>query len=154
MKEFGMNQYVVYGFLAVSVVINGYQVYRMDNMREVVNLVTQKDQLTQSGYSELLYNHINSLRNDQIEASRNQGKIEGIISVVNNAKPEANEISSIWHSGYYRGMDQVEFVRVMAYEDGYHRATEDISCPAGNSTNNKTKIGIKPETKPETKPIK
>ena len=154
MKEFGMNQYVVYGVLAVSVVINGYQVYRMDNMREVVNLVNQKDQLTQSGYSELLYNHINNLRNEQIEASRGQGKIEGILSVVNNAKPEANEISSIWHSGYYRGMDQVEFVRVMAYEDGYHRATEDISCPAGNSTNNKTKIGTKPETKPETKPTK
>ena len=64
------------------------------------------------------------------EQLKNQGKIEGILSVVNNAKPEENEISSIWHSGYYRGLNQVEDVRLMAYEDGYHRATEDGNCPA------------------------
>lgn len=129
-----MNNLVVYGILALSLAVNAYQVYRIDTYKYVTNILDQKDRLTQSGYSELLYSHINSLKNDQLEAAKSQGKIEGILSMVNNIKPESNEISSIWHSGYYRGMDQVEYVRTVAYEDGYHKACDDMNCPAGGGS--------------------
>jgi hypothetical protein len=148
-----MNSYYLAGILAISLGVNAYQVYRIDNFKAYSGLLDQKDRLTQSGYSELLISHINSLRNDQYESAKNQGKIEGILSMVNNIKPEANEISSIWHSGYYRGMDQVEYVRTMAYEDGYHKACDDMNCPAGGGTekftpNSKKSLPLPPKSEP------
>ena len=155
-----MSNYVVYAILACSVLTNGYQIYRIDNMKSVQDLLMQKDSLTQSGFNEILYGHINSVKNENIELAKNQGKIEGIISVVNNIKPESNDISAIWHSGYYRGMDQVEYVRLVSYEDGYHRACEDISCPASSGTNANKKLmldkipSVNPSKPTEEKPSK
>ena len=68
-------------------------------------------------------------------------------------RPEDNEISSIWHSGYYRGMDQVEYVRTMAYEDGYHKATDDMNCPINaktekNNLNGKKSVPAAPNLEP------
>jgi len=124
-----MNTYVFAGLFALSLGANAYQVYRIDNYKTYSDLLDQKDRLTQGGYNELLYSHINSLKNDQFESAKSQGKIEGILSIVNNTKPEENDISAIWHSGYYRGMEQVDYVRTSSYEDGYHKACEDVNCP-------------------------
>jgi len=150
-----MQNYIVYGILALSIAVNGYQVYKIDSMRTVQNLLSQKDLLTQSGYNEILYSHINGVKNENIEMAKNQGKIEGILTMVHNVKPESNEISSIWHSGYYRGMDQVEMVRQVAWEEGYHKACDDMNCPAAST--NPANINKKPmidrlPTKPEEKP--
>jgi hypothetical protein len=129
-----MNNYVVYGILGISLAINGYQVYRIDNYKNITTLMDQKDRLQQSGYAELLYSQINGYRESMIDNAKSQGKIEGILSVVNNAKPDQNEISAIWHSGYYRGMDQVEYVRGVSYDEGYHKACDDMNCPAGGGS--------------------
>lgn len=125
-----MEKAVLYSVLAISIganIIQQYQVSKFNFFREAMN---QKDSINSSGYQELLMSQIRQVKDEQYNIAKNQGKIEGILSVVNNAKPEDNEIASIWHSGYYRGLNQVEDVRQMAYEDGYHRATEDMSCPA------------------------
>lgn len=150
-----MQNYIVYGILGISIAVNGYQVYRIDTFKQYQNILNQKDSLTQSGYNELLYSHINGIKNENIDMAKNQGKIEGILSVVNNIKPESNDISAIWHSGYYRGMDQVEFVRQTSYEEGYHRACDDMSCPAGNSPSLSPKklMDKIPTTPTENKPI-
>ena len=138
-----MINYVVYAILACSVLTNGYQIYRIDNMKSIQDLLM----------------HVNSVKNENMELAKNQGKIEGIISVVNNIKPESNDISAIWHSGYYRGMDQVEYVRLTSYEDGYHRACEDISCPVGSGTNVNKKLmldkipSVNPTEEKPSKPI-
>lgn len=129
-----MNNYVVYSILGISLLINGYQVYRIDSYKSITTIMDQKDRLQQSGYSELLYSQINGYRDSLIENARGQGKIEGILSIVNNVKPDSNEISSIWHSGYYRGLDQVDFVREVSYEEGYHKACDDFNCPAGGGS--------------------
>jgi hypothetical protein len=93
-----------------------------------------------------------------MENAKGQGKIEGILSIVNNVKPEENEISSIWHSGYYRGMDQVDYVRTISYEEGYHKACDDMNCPAvsGASQNPKKTMPSKAtdSSKPQVDPIK
>jgi hypothetical protein len=129
-----MNSYYLAGVLAMSLGVNAYQVYKIDKFGSYSNILDQKDRMIQDGYNELLISHINSLRNDQYDSAKSQGKIEGILSTVNNIKPEDNEISSIWHSGYYRGMDQVDYVRTMAYEDGYHKACDDMNCPINAKT--------------------
>lgn len=125
-----MEKAVLYSVLAISIGANIIQQYKVSNFAFFEKAMTQKENLTYSGYQELLMSQLNHVKNEQLEIAKNQGKIEGILSVVNNAKPDDNEISSIWHSGYYRGLNQVEDVRAMAYEDGYHRATEDMTCPA------------------------
>lgn len=125
-----MEKAILYSILGISIGANIVQQYKANNFAFFEKAMTQKENLTFSGYQELLMSQLNQVKDEQLNIAKNQGKIEGILSVVNNAKPEDNEISSIWHSGYYRGLNQVEDVRAMAYEDGYHRATEDISCPA------------------------
>jgi hypothetical protein len=57
-------------------------------------------------------------------------------------------------------MDQVEYVRLVSYEDGYHRACEDISCPASSGTNANKKLmldkipSVNPSKPTEEKPSK
>lgn len=149
-----MEKALIYSFLAISIGANIVQQYKIGNYGMYSDLMNQKDSFTQNGYSELLISHLNGIKTEQMEVAKNQGKIEGILSVVNNARPEENEISSIWHSGYYRGLNQVEDVRAMAYEDGYHRATEDGNCPAAVKAQKDALIAVPTTTeKPKlTKP--
>mgnify|MGYP006287884937 CR=1 FL=1 len=74
---------------------------------------------------------ITDIREQNIEIARNQGRIDGIISAVNNMKlDDGNEYSRIWHDGYYRGTSQAEYMAESGYEAGYHKATEDGHCTA------------------------
>lgn len=153
-----MGNYVLCTFLGFSLIINAYQIYRIDTYKDITNLMDQKDRLQQSGYTELLYSQINSHRDGMMENAKGQGRIEGILSIVNNAKPEENEISSIWHSGYYRGMDQVDYVRTISYEEGYHKACDDMNCPTIGGviqSPKKTILGKDIDSsKPQVEPIK
>jgi hypothetical protein len=153
-----MSNYVLCTVLGFSLIVNAYQIYRIDTYKDITNLMDQKDRLQQSGYTELLYSQINSHRDGMMENAKGQGRIEGILSIVNNVKPEENEISSIWHSGYYRGMDQVDYVRTISYEEGYHKACDDMNCPAvgGASQNPKKTMPSKAtdSSKPQVEPIK
>lgn len=139
-----MEKAVLYSVLAISIGANIIQQYKASNYDFFEKAMIQKDSLTNNGYQELLISQINQVNNEQYNIAKHQGKIEGILSVVNNSKPEENEISSIWHSGYYRGLNQVEDVRQMAYEDGYHRATEDIACPAATSPQKDVNLQLPP----------
>lgn len=51
--------------------------------------------------------------------AENQGYLRGIQSVVHRVSPQESEVSSIWHAGYQRGMEQTDFVGELQYEKGY-----------------------------------
>jgi hypothetical protein len=70
------------------------------------------------------------MRENIADVARTQGKVEGMVAVSMNLNPEQNHTSAIWHEGYYRGINQAAYVEEQAYISGYHRATEDMNCPA------------------------
>ena len=78
---------------------------------------------------------ITDMREQNIEIARGQGRLDGIVSAINNIKmSDDNEYSRIWHDGYYRGTSQIEQQSESAFEAGYHKATEDGNCTSKPET--------------------
>ena len=113
-----------------SVGYNIVQHNQIDRLKTVNELTKAKESLLNDTVNEVLMTRISELRENIAEMSRNQGKVEGMVAASMNIAPEQNQTSAIWHEGYYRGLGQTAMIEESAYIAGYHRATEDIGCPA------------------------
>ena len=113
-----------------SIGYNIYQQQQISRLQLVNELVKAKEALTNDSFNEILMARVSELRENIAEVNRNQGKVEGMVAASLNLSPEQNHTSAIWHEGYYRGLGQLANVEESAYISGYHRATEDIGCPA------------------------
>lgn len=113
-----------------SIAYNIYQTTQITRLQQINELVKAKESLVNDSFNEILMARISELRENINEVNRNQGKVEGMVAASMNIAPEQNQISSIWHEGYYRGIAQSAMVEESAYISGYHRATEDMGCPA------------------------
>jgi hypothetical protein len=132
-----MRNSALWGFSLLTLGSVGYNVYQQDQLKTlsaIKDLAVQKDAMMSDGYNEIMFKYMTELKENDREIYRGQGRIEGILSVVNNFKPKDNEHSAVWHEGYYKGLAQMEEVRKASYEEGYHKATEDMNCPANLST--------------------
>jgi len=47
--------------------------------------------------------------------------------------PQNVKNNDVFLAGYAKGIEEAEKDTTKAYEDGYHKATEDIQCPATGS---------------------
>jgi hypothetical protein len=99
--------------LCLSLGFNGWLYFKNDQTNEkferlnhTVLIMNQKDQLQQQQMNEFIMVMYNRTNENIVEVGRAQGKIEGMIAVINNQKPNETESSAIWHSGYHRGLDQ------------------------------------------------
>lgn len=109
---------------------NIYQQTQITRLQQFNEIFKAKESLVNDSFNEILMARISELRDNLIEVNRNQGKVEGMVAASMNIPPEQNQTSAIWHEGYYRGISQTAMVEESAYIAGYHRATEDIDCPA------------------------
>jgi hypothetical protein len=116
-----MKSWATVGLIAaISLTINGIQYYQNSRTKFLLEIETKRNSINQDQISEFILANRNSSDNESsLEYAKMTGKIEGIQSVVHNASPQQNEISSIWHAGYYRGLEQTDFVGEMKYEQGY-----------------------------------
>ena len=109
-----------------------FQNYQINRLQMVNQLTVEARHLTDDSFKELFYATMANIRDNQLESIKNTGKVEGMLAVISNQKPADSEHSALWHAGYYRGIDQQNEVAIMAYEEGYHKACDDVSCPANN----------------------
>jgi hypothetical protein len=116
-----MKSWATLGFITViSLAINGIQYYQYTRTNFLLEIETKRNSINQDQINEFILSNRSSADNESaLEYAKMNGKIEGIQSVVHNANPQQNEISSIWHAGYYRGLEQTDFVGEMKYEQGY-----------------------------------
>lgn len=122
---------VVAGFFAaISVGYNILQQAEISRLNIIKEIAKQKESLMNDSLNEIVMNRMSELRENIAEVARNQGKVEGMVAVSMNLNPETNHTSAIWHEGYYRGVGQAAYIEETAYIAGYHRATEDMDCPA------------------------
>jgi hypothetical protein len=113
-----------------SIGYNIIQQEQINRLKTVNEIVKQKEGLMSDSLNDVLMSRISELRDNISEVSRNSGRVEGMVAASMNIPPEQNQTSAIWHEGYYRGMGQLAIVEESAYISGYHRATEDMGCPA------------------------
>lgn len=113
-----------------SIGYNIIQQEQINRLKTVNEIAKQKESLMSDSLNEVLMARISELRDNMSEISRNSGRVEGMVAASMNIPPEQNQTSAIWHEGYYRGMGQLAIVEESAYISGYHRATEDMGCPA------------------------
>jgi hypothetical protein len=113
-----------------SIGYNLYQQTQITRLKQINELVKTKESLVNDSFNEILMNRISELRDNLAETNRNQGRVEGMVAASMNLSPQQNQVSAIWHEGYNRGLEQLAMVEESAYISGYHRATEDLDCPA------------------------
>ena len=113
--------------LVCSIGMNGYQTYRIQEFEKIQKIMIQKDQLLSNGYNEIAINYLEKIKGNQEEIIKNQGRVEGIIAVVNNFKPDQNLHSAVWHDGYNRGENNGQLLNEVSYKSGYYKALEDIN---------------------------
>lgn len=162
------------GILAISVAGNGFQIYLQTKTQFLLDVEVKRNQINEDQINEFILSKRNGFADDTsaIESAKMQGKIEGIVSLVHNANPQQNEISSIWHAGYQRGLEQTEFVGEMKYEQGYAfgfqkgtsenmksiqtilKSSDNIKGAIESFVNNQTKSVENVEKKEEIKPSK
>ena len=105
------------------------QISRLNTMRD---LSRERDRIVDDTFNEMIMSYMNNTHEKLNELGYQQGRIEGMSIAAQNYPPEKNAHSAIWHAGYERGLEQVNYVRESSYEDGYHKATEDMNCPANS----------------------
>lgn len=125
------NILVCGGFICITLFAI-YQNAQINRLQLATHLSNESRHLMDDGFKEMFYVTVANLRDNQLENIKNTGKVEGMLAVIANQKPSDSENAAIWHAGYYRGIDQQNEVAMMAYEDGYHRACDDIACPANS----------------------
>jgi len=131
-----MNTKIVAGgvFLALLFGFNIYQYNQIKKLEFLRDCAIERSRINSDQLNENLWNAISDVRNNNMETIKGQGKIEGMLAVINNMQlPEGNEYTAIWHSGYYAGNNTSEQQIASAYEQGYHKATEDGNCTAKNA---------------------
>lgn len=99
--------------------IIGFQAYQNYKNSFVAQIETKRSQINEDMTNEMLWQKISQVDNNQIEIARMQGYNEGINACAYKLDPKESQISSIWHSGYYRGLEQTDFVGEIQYEKGY-----------------------------------
>lgn len=92
--------------LVASLGYNAYSHWKYERLALALTLIDQKDKLHQQSVDEMMWARMTEVREGQIDAARGQGKIEGMLAVITNQKPNSSESNEIWHAGYYRGLDQ------------------------------------------------
>jgi hypothetical protein len=107
-----------------------YQNYKIEKLSLINSINESGSKLNDDNFREVLFSMVHDMRNNTLENNKNIGKIEGILAVVTNQKPDTNDHSKIWHDGYYRGVNQLADISVTEYIRGYHAACDDLNCPS------------------------
>ena len=104
---------VLSSLFVTSGILNLYQTWQISNYKQLTEVLNQKDSFLQSGYDEVIVSMLKENRETTLETIRSQGRLEGVLSVVNNFKPTENLSSEIWHSAYHRGLEQKKYTDEM-----------------------------------------
>lgn len=111
--------YSLFLVLAASVGANLIQFYNNNKISYISEIRKEAGKLSQDGFAEVMGAYLQNVRDNTIDNAKQQGKLEGIVSLVHKIPPQESEISSIWHAGYQRGLEQTDFVSEMQFEKGY-----------------------------------
>jgi len=130
----------IFGFVFFIAVASyaGYAHYQLGNMQMINKIGSEARYLTDDSFKELFMITMANIRDNQLENIKNTGKVEGMLAVISNQKPQDSETSALWHAGYYRGIDQSQDMAAISYETGYHAALDDINCPPSRRPNSDT----------------
>lgn len=127
--------YIGFGILGIATLslggLNAYQHTSSKRIEFLMECERERSRINDDQMRDNLVKMITDMREQNIEIARGQGRLDGIVSAINNIKmSDENEYSRIWHDGYYRGTSQIEQQSESAFEAGYHKATEDGHCSA------------------------
>jgi hypothetical protein len=118
MRGFVFNSILTIGIIA-SLGLNYYFFSTRQQSNFLKEIETTRSKINEDMTNEIVMSRFNTIDNNQIEMARMQGYNEGILACAFKLDPKENQISSIWHSGYSRGLEQTAFVEEMGYEKGY-----------------------------------
>lgn len=125
----------------ISVLVH-YVVYQnstIERLDHFIMVSTERNRINDDQVRDLTNSMISKSHENDATMLRSQGIVEGILTAIK--EPDATEqYHEVWHDGYYRGLDQNEFVSERFYDKGYLDAMEDVSDISDNTTKQNTII--------------
>lgn len=112
-----------------SFVVNAYQGYQIHQFKNLQKEIVQKNKLFDEQFDEVVIAYLEKIKTTQDNILKDQGRLEGMLAVVHNFNPDENLYSAVWYDGYNSGELNSETATELSYEDGYHKALEDMYCP-------------------------
>jgi hypothetical protein len=103
--------------LAGSIGLNLIQYQDSSKSSFLLKIETQRSKILEDEIGELMFSL--QEKTTKAEMGRFEGFNEGVTSVIKNVNPEENKWSQLWHSGYYRGLEQQAVVSDMHFERGF-----------------------------------
>lgn len=129
---FATKMVVLATLLAVGTLAN-YSVHLHGKVGALENLLTlaeMRSDVNTEWANEVTWSAIHGSTKEML---KEQGKIEGIVSVVSPDNDKSDYFSTVWHEGYERGLNQNEDMVLSAEESGYVKGYKEALTSVGKS---------------------
>jgi hypothetical protein len=104
-----MTRFHVLFDVAVIVLITGLFHINI-NQRHNLEMSARRNSINEDQIRELMSIAIQGSHQNHLELAQGQGKVEGILSAIKN-EDITEQYGSVWHDGYYQGLDQHEYTK-------------------------------------------
>ena len=142
MENLGFESKEIYNmnkvnFTLATIVVIGtalnYGIYKQKQISDIKSQLEnseQRNRINEDQLGEYIFASFSQINKNDIELAKNQGRSEAILTAI-KAPEQEKEFHTIWHDGYYQGMEQNRFVAKNSYTEGYHLGIDHALRDAG-----------------------
>jgi len=122
-----MRNFIDCGLVLIISGLSHYMIYQNNQIEKLDHFIAvsiERNRINDDQVRDLTTSMLNQSHKNDATLLRSQGVVEGILTAIK--EPDATEqYHDVWHDGYYRGLDQNEFVSERLYDKGYFDAVND-----------------------------
>lgn len=99
-----MSNRAQFCFDGVLIIVLSVAMHYAVNLDHQLKMSEQRNTINEDQIQDMVVQLINQNRDDNLELAKNQGHLEGILTIKD--PKEKKEYMDIWHAGYYNGIEQ------------------------------------------------
>tara|TARA_R110000744_G_scaffold17559_1_gene47521 strand:+ start:1164 stop:1721 length:558 start_codon:yes stop_codon:yes gene_type:complete len=101
------------------------QQYRLNDVSNQLEISTMRADINTEFTNELIWLRVNGLEENSEQQLVAQGRLEGLIGYFAQDSEEQSHIENLWHEGYMRGLEQVDWEYDSVKESNYNQGFGD-----------------------------
>lgn len=101
------------------------QQYKINDISNQIEISKMRADVNTEFTNELLWLRVNDTHKTSEKQLVAQGRLEGLIGYFAKDSEEQNHISNLWHEGYMRGLEQVDWEYDSVKENNYNKGFGD-----------------------------
>tara|TARA_R100001377_G_scaffold84658_1_gene68719 strand:+ start:3004 stop:3552 length:549 start_codon:yes stop_codon:yes gene_type:complete len=127
---------ILWGFVVLTLLNAGMaQQWRISHLNNQLALSEMRADVNTEFTDELLWLRVNDIQQTSEQQLVAQGRIEGLIGYFAQDSEQQSHIENLWHEGYMRGLQQVDWEYENVKENNYNKGFGDaieVAFPKGD----------------------